>query len=188
MKIYTKTGDNGTTSLVDGHRVSKAQPRIEAYGTLDELTANLGFLLSNFLIDHRPNSLKADLIDQVEQIVSRVMDCAAIVATQDVTITKLPKITEQNITQLENWCDELLETVPAVRNFTLPVGSAEMSYTHICRTVARRAERAMVRAVEQGEPIPTVTIRYINRLSDYLYALGRYLTAQSGVPERLWRA
>ncbi len=180
MKIYTRSGDSGTTALVGGRRISKASQRIEAYGTLDELTAFLGYLASGFEIE-------GEIRDQLEVIISRVMDCAAIVASEDETLEKLPKITDIHIEQLEKWCDILLEDLPTLRHFTLPIGSAQMSYAHICRTVARRGERAMVRTVDEGETIPTEVMRYINRLSDYLYALSRYLAHRSGVSDVLWR-
>ncbi len=180
MKIYTRTGDSGKTALVGGRRISKADLRIEAYGTLDELTAHLGFLASsNF-------SLKDDIQSQLQEIISRVMDCAAIVASEDETLEKLPKIAAEHISALEKWCDELLDGLPQLRYFTLPIGTGEMSYSHVCRTVARRAERAMVRAVDNDEHIPEDTMKYINRLSDYLYALSRHLAHSSGLSDVLW--
>lgn len=179
MKIYTRTGDNGTTSLVGGNRTSKASLRIEAYGTLDELTAHLGYLASGF-------ELSENISGQLQEVISRVMDCAAIVASQDDTLPKLPPITEENSTKLEQWCDELLDGLPELRYFTLPIGSGAMSYAHVCRTVARRAERAMVRAVESDEHIPAMTMKYVNRLSDYLYALSRNLAHTSGHKDVLW--
>ncbi len=180
MKIYTRGGDSGTTALVGGRRVSKASLRIEAYGTLDELTAFMGHLASGY-------ELETAIKEQLEVIVSRVMDCSAIVASEDETLSKLPTITEAHTRQLEEWCDVLLEPLPALRHFTLPIGSAQMSFAHICRTVARRGERAMVRAVQDGEEIPPEVMKYVNRLSDYLYALSRHLAHQSGVDDVLWR-
>ncbi len=182
MKIYTRTGDGGMTSLVGGTRQSKASLRIEAYGTLDELTASLGYLSSSAFV------LPEDIREQLIEIVSRVMDCSAIVASEDETLEKLPSIGEADSERLEGWCDLLLEGLPQLRHFTLPIGSPEMSYSHVCRTVARRSERAMVRVVDGGEFIPPLAMRYINRLSDYLYALSRRLSFNSGVEDVLWRA
>lgn len=181
MKIYTRRGDDGTTSLVGGTRITKGSLRIEAYGTLDELTANIGFLASNF-------ELKPDVRAQLEEILSRVMDCAAIVASEDTTIVKLPQISQKQIEHLEAWCDYLLDGLPQLQNFTLPIGAPAMAYAHVCRTVARRAERAIVRAVGAGDAIPAEVRGYINRLSDYLYALTRRLSAESHTPDVLWRA
>ncbi len=182
MKIYTRKGDDGTTSLVGGTRISKAGLRIEAYGTLDELTASIGYLASDGF--EFPSNYK----EQLTYVVSRVMDCAAIVASEDETIAKLPQIKENHISELEKWCDELLEGLPTLRHFTLPIGSAAMSYCHVCRTVARRAERTMVRASQEGEYIPKSVISYINRLSDYLYALSRRLSFLDGKDDRVWVA
>ncbi len=182
MKIYTRTGDSGTTALVGGSRVSKASYRIEAYGTLDELTATLGYLCSGHfsgMAAHRK---------ELTEIISRVMDCSAIVASQDDMIEKLPKIDSSDIERLEIWCDRLLDGLPEIRHFTLPIGSAEMSYASVCRTVARRAERAMVRADNHQQAINQEAMIYINRLSDYLYALSRRLAFDSGEPEVLWSA
>ncbi len=181
MKIYTRTGDKGTTALVGGRRISKASLRIEAYGTLDELTAHLGFLASTHF------SLQGDIQTQLCEIISRVMDCSAIVASEDETLEKLPKITQKHCQELENWCDELLQDLPQLRHFTLPIGSGEMSYAHVCRTVARRSERAMVRVVDGGETISQWALTYINRLSDYLYALSRNIAHNSGTEDVLWR-
>lgn len=179
MKIYTRRGDDGTTSLVGGTRITKDSPRIEAYGTLDELTAHLGYLASNFELTE---AIRAEL----STIISRVMDTAAIAASEETTIAKLPQINTQHINQLEAWCDAHLDGLPTLHHFTLPIGTPAMAYAHICRTVARRAERAMVRSNNEDEVIPAEVRRYINRLSDYLYALARRLSASANVPEILY--
>lgn len=182
MKIYTRRGDDGTTSLVGGTRISKSALRIEAYGTLDELTAVLGFLASNQF------SYADEYREQLVYIISRVMDCAAIVASENSDLSKLPQIKESHILELERWCDNLLEGLPLLRHFTLPVGSAQMSYSHVCRTVARRAERAIVRSFESGDTIGPNVTSYINRLSDYLYALSRRFSFDSTGGDVLWIA
>ncbi len=183
MKIYTKKGDSGKTSLVGGERVSKGGWRIEAYGTLDELCAHLGFLAS---MDAMQTEGLGGVRGQLEEIISRVMDCSAIVASTDTMLEKLPKITTTEVETLEWWCDALLEGLPQLSHFTLPIGAPEMSYAHVCRTVARRSERAMVRVVDGGETIPSETLSYINRLSDYLYALTRFLQHTANNPEVEW--
>lgn len=176
MKIYTKTGDAGTTSLIGGTRVSKSEYRIEAYGTVDELMAHIGYLYDQYENNN----------DQLIEILDRLMSCASILASEDQNIEKLPTITEQDITNLENWTDGMLAEVPQIQHFTLPAGDASMSYTHICRTVCRRAERAAIRSAENGSKIPSEVFKYINRLSDYLYALGRYLAQKNSAKELIW--
>ncbi|MFI3299681.1 MAG: cob(I)yrinic acid a,c-diamide adenosyltransferase [Rikenellaceae bacterium] len=181
MKIYTRSGDKGKTSLVGGSRISKAALRIEAYGTLDELCSALGYLACGF-------NIKESIREELEEIVSRVMDASAIVASEDTTLEKLPALSQEHIKMVESWIDNHLEGLPALKFFTLPIGDPAMSYAHVCRTVARRAERAMVRTVDSGEYIPEDTMCYINRLSDYLYALSRRLAFDSGAEDVLWKS
>lgn len=182
MKLYTKTGDGGTTTLVSGERISKASARIEAYGTLDELMAHIGYLY-----DILPTNEIFDIYrEELLEILSRTMDCAALMATTDLTIAKLPQVTIEHITQIEHWVDQMMEGLPVLRNFTLPVGSVVVSSAHICRTVARRAERACV-SVSETEEIPKTVLKYINRLSDYFYAFARKANYLLGGQEILWR-
>lgn len=176
MKIYTRGGDKGRTSLVGGQRVSKNEPRVEAYGTLDELIAHLGYLHDAFLAS-------TPYADQLETIISRVMDCAAVVATPCEVVSKC-SVSEASIQQLEVWIDQMSANLPVLENFTLPVGLPAMSYANICRTVCRRSERVMV-GIEGQNLAPVMS--YINRLSDYLYALGRKMVHEAGVDEILWR-
>lgn len=183
MKIYTKTGDTGTTSLVSGERVSKASLRLESYGTIDELTANIGYLHDILPVEKKFDDLREQLIE----IISRTMDCAALMATADLGIIKLPRIENRHIEQLENWSDELLENLPILKKFTLPAGAPQISYAHICRTITRRAERAVIRVRENGEPIDNQVPIYLNRLSDYMYALSRKLTNILDKREIVWR-
>ncbi len=181
MKIYTKTGDKGTTALVGGQRVSKAHARLEAYGTLDELTAHIGFL-------HDLIGGMDEQQTQLQEVVSRVMDCAAIMAAEDLTIAKLPLITDQHIEQLELWSDQFTDKLPKIFKFTLPLGDKMVSYTHIARTVCRRAERSIVACNEDPNiDVSPQVMKYINRLSDYLYALSRHLASSNNCDEVLWR-
>ncbi|MEG2727863.1 MAG: cob(I)yrinic acid a,c-diamide adenosyltransferase [Mucinivorans sp.] len=179
MKVYTKSGDKGHTSLVGGHRIAKSDPQIEAYGTLDELTAHLGFFYDQHLID-------TPYAEQVQVIVSRVMDCAAVLATPFGVASRV-KVDQKSIEELEGWIDQIQETLPALSNFTLPLGCAAMSYANVCRTVARRGERAVVRVMTDDAGMHLAQV-YINRLSDYLYVLGRVLAIENGAAEILWRA
>lgn len=179
MSIYTRTGDKGTTSLVDGMRVSKADARLEAYGTIDELIANIAYLKDCYLSQN----------EQLDIIVERLMCAAGLVACLEPDkFDKFPRIRDIDVQQLERWIDEILAVVPQIRNFTLPGGAAAVSYAHVCRTVCRRAERASIRCnnTDAQYPVDEMVLMYLNRLSDYLYALSRYLHFVQEVPEKLW--
>ncbi len=180
MKIYTRSGDKGTTSLVGGSRVSKSSVRLEAYGTLDELTAHIGVLHDLLDANH---SVRSELL----WILSRVMDCSAILASEDTTIAKLPQVTADHSSQLERWMDTHLEGLPELRYFTLPAGGLLLSQSHVCRTVCRRAERRIVAVVEAECQVPEEVAMFVNRLSDYLYALGRRLGFDSGAEDMVWK-
>ncbi|MEG2646935.1 MAG: cob(I)yrinic acid a,c-diamide adenosyltransferase [Mucinivorans sp.] len=179
MKVYTKGGDKGRTSLVGGERISKSDPRIEAYGTLDELTAALGYFYDLYVCE-------SPYADQMQIIVSRVMDCAAILATPAGSTSRV-RIEQSSTVELETWIDQITPQLPAIESFTLPMGAAAMSYANVCRTICRRAERAVVRVMIDDRASHEAQI-YINRLSDYLYVLGRAMAIKSGATEILWRA
>ncbi len=170
MKLYTRTGDTGTTSLADGRRVSKTDPRVEAYGTLDELTAHVGLLY-----DQLPSGW-SDLREPLLEIIHRLMDCAAISAGAD-TLSVGPEA----VAELEQWSDQWTEGIPALRHFTLPCGHPLVSQSHVARTVCRRAERRLLEAGLQGE-----LSTYINRLSDTLYALSRILEKRCEITPHEW--
>lgn len=178
MKIYTRTGDKGTTSLVGGKRAPKNDPRIEAYGTVDELMAHVGYL--HDLLDDC--SLRSDLV----RVLDRLMSCASLLASEDTLLAKLPQVKPDDITRLEQRTDELLQGLPELTQFTLPCGHPLLSYSHICRTVCRRAERRTVRAAEIHPEVPDTVLAYLNRLSDYLYALGRRLGYTVGAIDVKW--
>lgn len=180
MKIYTRTGDRGTTSLAGGTRAPKNDPRIEAYGTVDELTAHTGYL--HDMLDDRHSEQKA----QLEQILDRLMSCASLLASEDTLMPKLPQIRPEDIEQLETHIDRLQDGLPELRHFTLPCGHRLLSYSHICRTVCRRAERRTVSAADLYPTVPETVRRYLNRLSDYFYALGRRLGHDLGAEELRW--
>ena len=177
-KIYTKKGDDGTTSLIGGKRVSKSDARIEAYGTVDELIAYAG-LLRDMLADEKIRQV-------ILQIQDRLMVCAAILASDcDNCEVKLPEIQEKDIVFLENEMDRLSENLPLLNSFVLPGGHPVVSYCHIARTVCRRAERRVIELNETGF-VPQRTIKYINRLSDYLFVLSRYLSVDLQIHEIKW--
>lgn len=180
MKIYTRTGDNGTTSLAGGTRAPKNDPRIEAYGTVDELMAHAGYL--HDLLDDRHREQKT----QIEWVLDRLMSCASLLAAEDPHSAKLPQVFAEDVGRLETYIDRLQERLPELRHFTLPCGHPQLSYCHICRTVCRRAERRVVGAAMQHPTVPETVGRYLNRLSDYFYALGRRLGYDLGAAEVRW--
>jgi cob(I)alamin adenosyltransferase len=174
MKIYTKTGDGGQTGLFSGRRVSKADPRVEAYGTVDELNACLGLLLA-----HLPE-LAEDVRDQLALQQQHLFAVGAALA--DDRSGESYSVPEQATPDLENWMDEMDRHLPRMTHFILPSGSRAIAYAHLCRTVCRRAERRTV----EVEGATAATISYLNRLSDYLFVLTRYLGHLEGVPEVKW--
>lgn len=180
MKIYTRTGDKGTTSLVGGTRAPKTDPRIEAYGTVDELMAHTGYL--HDMLDEGHIGEKK----QLEWVLDRLMSCASLLASEDTMQAKLPQVFPEDIERLEEHIDALQEGLPELRHFTLPCGHPLLSYSHVCRTVCRRAERCVVRAAEHFPAVPDVVRGYLNRLSDYFYALGRRLGYDLGAEDVRW--
>lgn len=181
MKIYTRTGDDGTTSLIGGERVKKYDPRVEAYGTVDELTAFIALLADKLIDDERTEGLVAEL----QQIECRLMSVAALLAVGHGGEGKVAPIAEEHITELEQAIDRMQEELQPITKFTIPGGHRACSLCHVCRTVCRRAERAALRAGELTEVDRSAT-KYLNRLSDYLYTLGRALTERLKVEETLW--
>lgn len=181
MKIYTKTGDNGTTSLIGGERVSKCDLRVEAYGSVDELTAFLALLCDTLVEDERTEHF----VPFVQRVESQLMTVAALFAVGKGGEDKVAPIAEARIAELEEAIDALQSEIPAITKFTIPGGHRTVSLCHVCRTVCRRAERAALRAGET-HAIDASALRYLNRLSDYLYTLGRAATERLKAPETLW--
>lgn len=180
MKIYTKTGDKGTTSLVGGTRVSKAELRIDTYGTIDELNAYVGLLRDQAVNDARRDFLK--------YIQDRLFTIGSILASEpDNRKHFIPDLHEEDITALEIAIDQMNETLPAMRSFILPGGHESVSFAHVARTVCRRAERLVI-ALHQTEAIDDTVMRYLNRLSDYLFVLSRMMAQELGVEEIKWQA
>lgn len=181
MKVYTKGGDHGTTSLVGGERVSKDDARVEAYGTVDELMAQIALLHDNLL----PYESMAEVRDELEQILNTLMSVAAILATDSDPKHKVCRIEADRIAEIESWIDQISAKLPPITRFTLPGGHVLVSLTHICRTICRRAERRIVHMSKQS-PVDEHVSSYVNRLSDYLYVLGRKLTLEFNVKETYW--
>ena len=181
MKIYTKTGDNGTTSLIGGERVKKYDLRVEAYGTVDELTAFIALLSDELSEDERTENI----IDELATIESQLMSVAALLAVGKGGEGKVAPIANERITMLEEAIDRMQAELPAITKFTIPGGHRALSLCHVCRTICRRAERAALRVADIAEVDSSATI-YLNRLSDYLYTLGRVVTERLKVEEKLW--
>jgi|SRR5690606_24817010 len=165
MKLYTKTGDKGTTSLIGG-RVSKDHIRVEAYGTIDELNAFVGKAVSE--LDPK---VFQDLLQDLETIQHELFDCGGDLA--NVMKERKYKLQESSVEALEKRIDTLSEEVPPLKRFILPGGSAPAASLHIARTVTRRAERQVVTLMNEVEDIPPVIQKYLNRLSDYFFVAAR---------------
>ena len=184
MKIYTKTGDKGETSLYGGTRVSKAAARVESYGTLDELNAFIGLAKAE-ISDEK-------VLNQLQKIQFDLFTVGSEAATPtDKMLLANGKnrldlmISEKEITELELWMDDFDAELEPLRFFILPSGGKAAASIHVCRTVCRRAERAMVHLNETEEVRPEL-IKYLNRLSDYLFILARYISKISGEKEDYW--
>jgi len=178
MKIYTKKGDGGQTSLFGGSKVSKDDIRIEAYGTTDELNAFVGQLIATVDLQEVTN-----LLTRVQNNIFVIGSMLSMPANVQFDI---PQIKEDDIVRLEKEIDSMDKSLEPLKNFILPSGSNSISLCHICRTVARRSERRVV-ALEQSEPINPLIKKYLNRLSDYFFVLARYVAANSGVTETIWK-
>lgn len=181
MKIYTKGGDKGHTSLIGGERVPKYDLRVEAYGTVDELTAFTALLADKFMGAEEFSSHE----QQLRRIESQLMTVAALLAVGKGGEDKVAGLKSSATEELEAWIDDMQERLPAITKFTIPGGDERISLCHVCRTICRRAERAALRAAEQ-HTIDTAATIYLNRLSDYFYLLGRSVTLITNSDEILW--
>jgi cob(I)alamin adenosyltransferase len=186
MKIYTKTGDKGQTSLIGGTRVPKHHIRIEAYGTIDELNSYLGIIRDSMVTDfvdvHGLETTKQFIIDIQEKLFTIGSHLAS---DPEKSRMKLPEITDAHITLLETAMDEMEKELPPLKNFVLPGGHVLVSHCHVARCVCRRAERCIVHLAETTE-VEEVIIRYVNRLSDYLFMLSRFIARKFNAEEIPW--
>ncbi|MBT8326923.1 MAG: cob(I)yrinic acid a,c-diamide adenosyltransferase [Bacteroidia bacterium] len=173
MKIYTKTGDKGETSLLGGTRVSKANQKLEAYGTVDELNSHVGMVAS--LNDNHKTFL--------QNIQHRLFNIGSLLATEKEVSFELPSIKIEDIEVLEQEIDKLNENLPTLKNFILPGGSSSSAQAHIARCVCRRAERRVVALQNENY---TILVQYLNRLSDYLFVLSRDLLRIEEKEEVIW--
>ncbi|MFI3286346.1 MAG: cob(I)yrinic acid a,c-diamide adenosyltransferase [Rikenellaceae bacterium] len=183
MKVYTKSGDKGTTSLIGGSRVAKDDIRVEAYGTVDELSAFIGLLSDKLKANEATQQYTAELYS----INSILMNLEAHLAAGENLNFELPKVEESQILQLESCIDTMQAQVSDIAKFTIPGGNEVVSLCHVCRTICRRAERRCITASQHFD-INELVIKYLNRLSDYLYLLGRVTTTLLNAEEILWRA
>ena len=185
MKIYTKTGDKGTTALFGGTRVPKHHIRIESYGTVDELNSYIGLIRDQDIDEHHKSKLT--------HIQKKLFTVGAILATDPEKATlksgkerlNIPKINEEDIKLLEKEMDDMNDQLPTMTHFVLPGGHQTVSFCHIARCVCRRAER-LASALNDLEPVPPDTLKYINRLSDYLFVLARKLSKDLHAKEVKW--
>ena len=181
MKIYTKAGDQGKTSLIGGTRVPKSHIRIESYGTVDELNSFIG-LLSDLVADVK---IKTDL----KEIQDRLFTVGSSLACdpEKESALKIPDLKEEDITGLELSMDKMNEVLAPMKSFIIPGGHQAISTAHIARCVCRRAERLCVHMQEEDLFVETLVIKYLNRLSDYLFTLARYIGHLNGVADIPWK-
>jgi cob(I)alamin adenosyltransferase len=181
QKIYTKTGDKGSTSLIGGTKVPKSHLRIEAYGTVDELSSWIG-LCKDLLTDEASRTI-------LQEVQDRLFTMNSSLACDPVKEPKMriPDLKEEDITLLEKEMDRMNETIPPMKSFILPGGHPTLSQLHITRCVCRRAERCCVRLDQESLEVDGTILKYLNRLSDYLFVLARYAGHQMQVPEIPWK-
>ena len=178
--IYTKTGDGGTTSLVGGSRVAKDDKRVEAYGTVDELNSHIG-LLAEML-----RRFSGGYYDELKAVQKNLFDIQTLLATEDEVIcARLPQIQQDEVDIIERQIDTITDRLPKLQNFVIAGGNIEGAQAHVCRTVCRRAERCIV-TLAHDVSVDTNILRYINRLSDYLFVLARAVVLADGKAEDLY--
>jgi cob(I)alamin adenosyltransferase len=179
FKIYTKTGDQGETSLFGGKRLSKSNLRIEAYGTVDELNSFIGLV--------RDSITNAELREELRYTQNLLFTMGSQLATEPGKDLNIPSIADNEVERLEEAIDRMEQELPPLKNFILPGGHTTVSFCHVARTVCRRAERLIV-ALNQEEEVPDVLMQYLNRLSDYFFVLARKLGKDLGAEEVVWKS
>jgi cob(I)alamin adenosyltransferase len=181
-RVYTKAGDQGETALIGGDRVSKASPRIECYGTVDELNATLGMVRTVL----EQSAAGPRLLPAIDRIQNELFNVGARLATPDPQRrSQMPAIADRHVSALEVLMDELNEDLPALQSFVLPGGGWPSACFHLARTVCRRAERLVV-DLARSEDVEPIAVQYLNRLSDALFVMGRWAAKKDGRTEPLW--
>ncbi|MDI9359143.1 MAG: cob(I)yrinic acid a,c-diamide adenosyltransferase [Phycisphaerales bacterium] len=182
MKIYTKTGDAGKTSLIGGTRVLKSDQRIKAYGTVDELNSYIG-LIADYLSQDK--KFDTALFKEIQDRLFTVGSSLACDQDKDIKL-KIPDLYPSDISLLEKEIDSMTIELPPLKSFILPGGSIAISHIHIARCVCRSAERLCVEIRDNNRTVNPLIIQYLNRLSDYLFVLARYVAFKNNIQERLW--
>lgn len=179
MKIYTKKGDQGHTGLIGGTRVSKGELRIEAYGTVDELNSYIGLI--------RSFDINATSVKQLIEVQDRLFTIGSSLASDpEKSNMKIPDLLESDVERLEDWMDEMEEKLPELTSFVLPGGHPFIGHIHVGRCVCRRTERLVV-ALDEHDFVAPLVLTYLNRLSDYLFVLGRIIAQELGIKEQEWK-
>ena len=181
LKIYTKTGDLGKTSLIGGTKVSKSNIRIETYGTIDELNSYIGLASDHCNDDH-----SKDILKEIQDRLFTIGSSLACDPDKEPKM-KLPDLKETDVELLEHEIDKMNEVLPPMKFFILPGGHVSVSTTHVARCICRRAERWCVNMHEHNLFVEPLIIKYLNRLSDYLFVLARYIGHLLGVDEVAWK-
>ena len=182
MKIYTKTGDKGYTSLIGGVRVPKHHLRIECYGTVDELNSYIGLIR-----DQDVSELQKALLKEIQDRLFTIGSSLAVDPDKG-TKMEIPDLHERDVELLEKEMDRMNDTLPEMKHFILPGGHLSISQAHVCRCVCRRAERLCVAMQQADTTVEPLIIKYLNRLSDYLFVAARYIGHLLGVDEVIWKA
>ena len=180
-KVYTRTGDDGTTGLGAGGRVSKDSPRIEAYGTVDELNSQIGLVLATGVNEEIGAALRAIQNDLFH------LGSDLCIPEEEKERQPVPRIEERHVAALESLMDRLSEELAPLANFVLPGGAPAAAQLHVARTVCRRAERLVV-ALSRSEAVGPHTVEYLNRLSDALFVMARHENKRRGIPDVLWNS
>lgn len=180
MRVYTKTGDKGTTGLIGGTRVSKDHIRLDAYGSVDELNSFTGTLY-----DHLNDTEPKEWLLKIQEQLFTIGSTLATDPHKEQKM-KLPSATDEDIIALEKKIDYMEESLPPLKHFILPGGHIAASTAHVCRSVCRRAERKCIHLQNSGEPVSEIVLKYLNRLSDFFFVLSRYIIHQQNGQEIPW--
>jgi cob(I)alamin adenosyltransferase len=183
-KVYTRTGDKGMTSLIGGIRISKADPRLEAYGTTDELASHIGLLCAMMAADEHPLEEERQLLVRAQNNLFIIGSYLAIDQSQT-PLYDFAQLPEGETELLEQRIDQLMATLPEKQGFVLPGGTVSAAQCHVCRTVCRRAERRILE-LAQHAVVDDILVSFVNRLSDYLFVLAKIINFNAGQSEILW--